>query len=66
MAVRSLLARVARLEQVRAGPWAALIGTPDQFASECQRGIDEGQYDRRDMPVVVMCVTRWMGEGLWR
>jgi hypothetical protein len=64
--VRSLAARVARLEQVRAGPWAAIFGTPEQFASECQRGIDEGRYDRLDMPAVVMCVTRWAREGLWR
>lgn len=61
-ATRSLLARVARLEQARLGPWAALVGTPEQFASECQRGIDEQRYDRLDMPVVAAAVTRWMRE----
>jgi hypothetical protein len=66
MAVRSQLARIARLEQVRLGPWAAIVGTPDQFASDCQRGIDEGRYDRLDMPAVVQAVTRWMREGVGR
>ena len=40
-----------------------LIGAPEQFATYCQRGIDEGRYDRRDMPVVVASVLRWMREG---
>lgn len=66
MAVRSLLARVARLEQARVAPWAALIGTPEQFAADCQRGVDEGRFDRLDMPAVVVAVTRWTREGMWR
>lgn len=66
MSVRALLTRVARLEQARVGPWAAIIGTPEQFASDCQRGIDEGRYDRLDMPVLVQAVSRWVREGIRR
>jgi hypothetical protein len=66
MAVRSLLARVARLEQTRVGPWAGIIGTPEQFAADCQRGVEEGRYDPLDMPAVITAVTRWTREGMWR
>jgi hypothetical protein len=64
--VRALAERVRRLEQERLSPWARLIGTPEQFASDCERGIDEGRYDRLDMPAVVQAVTRWMRDGMWR
>lgn len=66
MAVRSLLARVSRLEQARVAPWLKLIGTPEQFAADMQAGIDAGVYDRLDMPAVVASVQRWMREGLWQ
>lgn len=66
MSVRSLLGRVTRLEQARVSPWTRIFGTPEQFAADCERGIEEGTYDRLDMPVVVHCIQRWWREGLWR
>lgn len=57
--VRSMLARVARLEQARVSPLLRLIGTPDEFAAMVQTGVDAGIYDRRDMAQVVPGVLSW-------
>jgi len=59
-AVRSLLARVARLEQANLSPWLHLIGPFAEFEAEVQAGIAEGRYDPRDMAVVLVSVKRWM------
>lgn len=66
MSTRALLARVTRLEQARVAPWERWVGTPEQFAADCQRGVDEGRYDRRDMPAVAAAVSRWTTELLWQ
>ncbi len=58
-AVRSMLARVQRLEQERASPLLRLIGTPEQFAAKVQAGVEAGVYDRRDMEQVVPGVLSW-------
>lgn len=62
--VKSMRARVQRLEHARVTPLQRMLGTPDQFAAECQAGVDAGIYDRRDMPAIVASVRRWMREGL--
>lgn len=67
MAVRSLLARVARLEQARS-PTSAFeraYGSLDAWEADCQSGIDAGLLDSQDMPVVMMAVRRWHREGAW-
>lgn len=67
--VRSLLARVQRLEQARIAPrspFEAAFGSFDAFAADTQAGIDAGQFDSRDMPAVVNSIRRWHEEeGLW-
>ncbi|MBS1832582.1 MAG: hypothetical protein JST65_07715 [Acidobacteria bacterium] len=64
--MRSLLGRVARLEQARSSPWTRFFGTPEEFAADMQRGMDAGIYDKRDMPAVVASIRRWCREGMWR
>jgi len=66
--VRSMLARVARLEQARAAPrspFEEAFGSVDAWAAEIEAGIAAGTYDAIDMPVVITCVRRWHAEGLW-
>jgi len=41
-------------------PWARWIGTPEDFAAQVQLGIEEERYDRRDMPVVLRSMIRWV------
>lgn len=67
-AVRSLLARVQRLEQARTAPrspFEAAYGSFDGFAGEVQAGIASGTYDERDMPLVLNCLRRWHSDGVW-
>jgi len=67
-AVRSLLARVQRLEQARTAalsPFEAAYGSFDAFAAEAQAGIARGTYDKRDMPLVLNCLRRWHSDGVW-
>lgn len=70
--VRSMLARVVKLEQARAAPrspFEAAWGSLDAFADEVQAGIDAGTYDRIDMPIIVNCIRRWHSDevfGAWQ
>jgi hypothetical protein len=61
--VRSMLARVARLE-AKVSPWTRLIGPIEEFEEEIRVGIAEGRYDPRDMPIVLASVKRWTHQTL--
>lgn len=63
-AVRSLLARVRRLEHEETPPILAKFGGHEgwaAFEAEAQAGIAEGRYDSRDMTVVIRCLRHWIG-----
>ena len=65
---RALLARVQRLEQARIGPrspFEVAYGSFDAFAAETQAGIYAGQFDSREMPVLLNCIRRWHDDGVW-
>lgn len=65
---RALLARVAALERARVtprSPFEAAYGSFGAFATDTQTGIVSGQFDSRDMPVVLNCIRRWHDEGVW-
>lgn len=64
MAVRNLLARVAKLEQSRTptSPIEIWFGSLDAFADDLRAGIAAGTYDPKDMPVVIAAVERWHRE----
>lgn len=65
---RALLARVQRLEQARIAPrspFEAAYESFDAFAAETQAGIDAGQFDSREMPVILNCIRRWHDDGVW-
>lgn len=66
--VRSLLTRVAKLEQARSAPRSPFefaYGSLEAFEAEIQAGIDAGTLDSRDMPIVLRCVRRWHEEKTW-
>lgn len=67
-AVRSLLARVQRLEQARIAPrstFEAAYGSFDASAGEVQMGIDADHFDRPEMSVILNCIRRWHDDGVW-
>ncbi len=67
-AIRSMLARVAKLEVEQVPPLLAKFGGAEgwaAFEAETEAGIADGQYDGRDMPVVLRCLQRWLAEP-WR
>ncbi len=66
--VQSMLSRVRRLEAARAAPvspFARVYGSMDEFEAEANAGIEAGQLDSVDMPIVVACLRRWDREGVW-
>jgi hypothetical protein len=63
--VRSMLARVQRLEHAKVSPLLRLIGTPEEFAAKVQAGVDAGIYDPRDMVQVVPGVLSRSRNGYW-
>ena len=67
MAVRSLLARVAKLEQARSptSPIELWFGSVAAFTDDLHTGIAQGRYDRRDMQAVMAAVERWHRDGVW-
>ena len=67
MAVRSLLARVAKLEQTRAptSPIELWFGSLEAFNDDLHAGIAAGAYDPTDMLVVIAGIERWHREGAW-
>ena len=61
--VRALLARTRRLEAASEHPVLAALGGGEgllRLQAEVQIGLAEGRYDRRDMPHVMACVSRWV------
>lgn len=66
--VRSLLARVARLERSDApavSPFEREFGSLDGFAAHVRAEIASGALDPRDGPVVLMVVQRWSRDRVW-
>lgn len=66
--VRSMLARVRRLEAARTvmSPFVRAFGSLDAFVDAAQAGVDAGTLDRRDMADVVACVHRWHRDEVWK
>lgn len=66
--VRSMLARVRRLETARTmvSPFVRAFGSVDAFVACAQAGIDAGTLDRRDMADVVACIHRWHRDEAWK
>lgn len=67
-AVRTLLSRLARLEQAKArpvSPFEAAYGSFDAFAAAAQAMIDSGELDHRDGPVVLAAIRRWHADEVW-
>lgn len=62
--VRSMLARVRRLETARTmvSPFVRAFGSLEAFSDNAQAGVDAGSLDCRDMADVVACVQRWHRE----
>ena len=67
MSVRAMLARVQRLEQSRAptSPFALAFGSLDDWEADWQSGIDAGELDPRDMPIVMLAIRRWHRDEVW-
>lgn len=63
-----MLARVRRIEAVRApvlSPFEAAYGSLDAWEAHCRAGIDAGDLDGTDVPVVMLAVRRWHRDGAW-
>ena len=61
--IRSMLARAAKLEVEQVPPVLAKFGGEDgwaAFEAEAEAGIADGQYDSRDMPVVLAALRGWV------
>ncbi len=61
--VRAMLNRVQKLETAKVSPVLAMVGGADgwaAFEAETEAGIADGRYDKRDMPVVMACLRRWL------
>lgn len=61
--VRAMLVRVGKLEVERVPPVLAKFGGADGWAvfeADALRGVAEGRYDSRDMPVVLTALQRWL------
>ena len=66
--VRSMLARVKRIEAVRApvlSPIALAFGSFDAFAVWADEQIAFGVLDPRDFPIVLRCLASWERSGTW-
>jgi hypothetical protein len=66
--VRSMLARVKRIEAVRApllSPFEIGYGSLDAWEAGCRVGIEEGYLDGPDVTVVMLAVRRWHRDGAW-
>lgn len=67
VAIRTLLARVRKLEVERMNPMLAKFGGPDgwaAFEADAQAGVAEARYDRRDIPAVIASLRRWFGHSV--
>jgi hypothetical protein len=63
--VRSMLARVRRLEAARAmvSPIQRWFGSVESFEADVRTGVEAGALDRRGMPFVLASGKRWVREA---
>ena len=67
-AVRSMLARVAKLEAARVAPrspFEVAYGSMDAFAEQVQGDVEAGKLDAIDMAGVVAALHRWHRDRVW-
>lgn len=64
VAVRSMLARVQRLEKSRRPPLIAYLCSPE-FEAEIKAGIAAGKFDPTDMASLVPSVQKWGRDRVW-
>lgn len=67
--VRSLLTRVAKLEQSRAAsrsPVELAYGSVDAFADKVNADIGANKLDPVDGPLLLNAVRRWHRDGVWQ
>ena len=69
--IRALQARVTRLERasLSQSSFEATYGSLDAFITAMHAGIDAGQFDSTDMPLVLAAIERWHRDGefgAWR
>lgn len=66
-ATRALLARVERLEQVRAprSPIIRWYGSLEIWEAKTMTQVEAGVLDRTDMVAVLACVRRWHRDGVF-
>lgn len=60
---RALLARVHKLGQDRAHPILAQLGGQHGWEAlqiDADRGVADGRYDPRDLPMVVAAISAWL------
>lgn len=63
VAVRSMLARVRRLQMEKVHPILAQMGGEAGWAAvqaDVKVGLSHGRYDSRDMPVVIAALRAWL------
>jgi hypothetical protein len=66
--VRSLLARVARLEAARVtprSPFEVAYGSLGAFEEKMQSDIDAGKLDSTDGPLLLGAIAKWHRDMLW-
>ena len=67
-AVRSMLARVAKLEAARVAPrspFEVAYGSMDAFAEQVQGDVAAGKLDATDMTMVLAALHRWHRDRVW-
>jgi hypothetical protein len=67
-AVRTLLARVSRLEQARVPPVSPFqrdYGSLEAFEAAAQGMINAGDLDPRDGPMLLSSIRRWHSDEVW-
>lgn len=63
VAVRSMHSRVRQLEIEKVHPMLTIMGGEEgwtAFEAEAEAGLADGRYDRRDTPVVIASLRRWV------
>jgi hypothetical protein len=68
MSVRSMLARVQRIEHARTAPRSlieAAYGSLDVFEADTRAAIDAGELCSIDMPIIIDCIKRWHKDGVF-
>jgi hypothetical protein len=67
MHVRSLLARVQKLEQAAfvRSPIEVAFGSLAAFEADVQQGIKAGKLCHMDVPIVLNCIRSWHRTGVW-